>query len=159
MSFALSTPDVEWGSRDLGGMFAQPGCLRSPRFMKMWYEIVRFSNNAGEVLDEPDDGKWANATLGEYLKKRGCSDYFAQHYVIPMCAAIWSCSDADALAWPVKSLVRFWKNHHVSRAGFESARLCCPQDLRARLKTCRLDPRCPFIRLPLVLAAQVGGSC
>ena len=24
-----------------------------------------------------------------------------------------SCSDADALAWPVKSLVRFWKNHHL----------------------------------------------
>ena len=113
MSFALSTPDVEWGSRDLGGMFAQPGCLRSPRFMRMWFEIVRFSKNAGEVLDEAQAAEWEGATLGDYLTKRGYSDYFAQHYVIPMCAAIWSCSDADALAWPVRSLVRFWKNHHL----------------------------------------------
>jgi cyclopropane-fatty-acyl-phospholipid synthase len=113
MSFALSTPEVEWGSRDVAGMFAQPGCLRSPRFMRMWYEIVRFSNNAGEVLEDSAASKWDDVTLGDYLKKRGYSDYFAQHYVIPMCAAIWSCSDADALAWPVKSLVRFWKNHHL----------------------------------------------
>merc|ERR1719424_1233396 len=79
----------------------------------MWYEIVRFSNNAGEGLEDTAGSKWDDATLGDYLKKRGYSDYFAQHYVIPMCVAIWSCSDADALAWPVKSLVRFWKNHHL----------------------------------------------
>ena len=39
--------------RDVAGMFAQPGCLRSPRFMKMWYEIVRFSRGAAEVLEGP----------------------------------------------------------------------------------------------------------
>ena len=113
MSFALSTPSVEWGSRDLTGMFAQPGCLTSPKFLRMWYEIVRFSKNAEEVLDEANSDRWANATLRDYLDARGYSNFFAEHYVIPMCAAIWSCSDNDALAWPVISLVRFWKNHHL----------------------------------------------
>lgn len=131
MSFALSTPSVEWGSRDFGGMFAQPGCLTSPKFLRMWYEIVRFSNNAGEVIDGANADQWSGATLGAYLKKRGYSAFFSEHYVVPMCAAIWSCSDEDALAWPVQSLVRFWKNHHlldlverpVSRTRTELA--CC----------------------------------
>ena len=113
MSFALSTPSVEWGSLSLSGMFAQPGCLASPRFLRMWAEIVRFSKNATEVLEPSNEAVWAGKTLGDYLKKRGYSAFFADHYVVPMCAAIWSCSDDDALAWPIISLVRFWSNHHL----------------------------------------------
>ena len=30
-----------------------------------------------------------------------------------MCAAIWSCSDEDALAFPVTRLIAFWRNHHL----------------------------------------------
>lgn len=30
-----------------------------------------------------------------------------------MCGAIWSCSHAEALAFPVVSLIRFWCNHHL----------------------------------------------
>ena len=187
MSFALSTPTVEWGSLNgFAGMFAQPGSSTSPRFLRMWYEIIRFSKNASEVLDPANEAQWADKTLRDYLKKRGYSNFFAEHYVIPMCAqsrarclshaapvaaagvealrtrtnahtrahmcaralaltctharicictpspsdsrtvdtpaperpcgrcaAIWSCSDDDALAWPVISLVRFWANHHL----------------------------------------------
>ena len=71
MSFALSTPSVEWGSLSLSGMFAQPGCLASPRFLRMWAEIVRFSKNATEVLEPSNEAVWAGKTLGDYLKKRG----------------------------------------------------------------------------------------
>ena len=84
MSFALSTPTVEWGSLSLGGMFAQPGSARSPRFLKMWAEIIRFSKQATEVLDPANEAQWAGSTLRDYLDKRAYSQFFAEHYVVPM---------------------------------------------------------------------------
>ena len=33
--------------------------------------------------------------------------------MLPMCAAIWSCPNDAAMAFPVKTLVRFWVNHHL----------------------------------------------
>ena len=111
MSFALSTPEVEWGSRGLAAIFAQPGLWRSPKFLLMVWEVIAFGRQAPEVLS--GDAKWEGVSLGEYLKQRRYSAFFCTHYVTPMCAAIWSCSDADALAFPVVSMIRFWANHHL----------------------------------------------
>ena len=111
MSFALSTPEVEWGSRGLSAIFAQPGLWRSPKFLLMVWEVIAFGRQAPEVLS--GDAKWEGVSLGEYLKQRRYSAFFCTHYVTPMCAAIWSCSDADALAFPVVSMIRFWANHHL----------------------------------------------
>ena len=97
MSFALSTPEVEWGSRGLSAIFAQPGLWRSPKFLLMIWEVIAFGRQAPEVLS--GDAKWEGVSLGEYLKLRRYSAFFCTHYVTPMCAAIWSCSDADALAF------------------------------------------------------------
>ena len=33
---------------------------------------------------ESAEAIWANCTLGEYLRKRGYSKFFAEHYVVPM---------------------------------------------------------------------------
>ena len=112
MSFSLSTPEVEWGSRGLGGIFATPGSARSPRFFAMLAEVVRFSRGAEEVLAGT---AWEGASLGEYLRRRRYSSFFADHYIVPMCAAIWSCSHAEALAFPVVPLVRFWRHHPLLR--------------------------------------------
>jgi len=111
MSFALSTPEVEWGSRGLGAVFATPGSSTSPKFLTMLRDIVAFGRQAPEVLAPPE--KWEGVTLGQYLAKRRYSARFTEHYVVPMCAAIWSCSDAQALDFPVVPLVRFWANHHL----------------------------------------------
>ena len=97
MSFSLSTPEIEWGSLSLSGMFP-PTSRTSPRFLYMWAEIIRFSKNATEVLDPANESTWSNCTLKDYLTKRGYSEFFASHYVVPMCAAIWSCSDEVSVA-------------------------------------------------------------
>ena len=52
-------------------------------------------------------------TLGEYLARERYSVFFRENYVVPMCAAIWSCSDRDTMAFPVITLIRFWVNHHL----------------------------------------------
>ena len=109
MSFALSTPELEWGSRGLEGVFATPGSARSPRFLKMLGEVIRFGNACTEVLDDAET--WEGVSLGQYLSTRGYSPFFQTHYILPMCAAIWSCSHDGAMEYPVVPLVRFWKNH------------------------------------------------
>mmetsp|Transcript_20913 Transcript_20913/g.47922 ORF Transcript_20913/g.47922 Transcript_20913/m.47922 type:complete len:1441 (-) Transcript_20913:534-4856(-) len=110
MSFSLSTPSLEWGSRSLDSIFCEPGSVRSLSFLRMLREVVKFGGQAPEVLT---DAQFASMTLGEYLQFRRYSKFFKDHYVVPMCAAIWSCSNDDALAFPVVNLVHFWKNHHL----------------------------------------------
>jgi len=113
MSFSLSTTACEWGSRGLSGIFAQKKNACDLKFLNMIREITRFGREAVEVLDEGAKRTYEETTLGEYLAARGYSAYFQENYVVPMCAAIWSCSDKDAMAFPVRSLIRFWANHHL----------------------------------------------
>ena len=113
MSFALSTDDVEWGSLGLKAVFAQKKNLVSPSFLNMIREILKFGKRAPEVLDPSKSAKYESMTLGEYLTTNGYSKFFVDNYVVPMCAAIWSCSDRDTLAFPVTTLIRFWVNHHL----------------------------------------------
>jgi predicted NAD/FAD-binding protein/cyclopropane fatty-acyl-phospholipid synthase-like methyltransferase len=77
----------------------------------MLRDIVAFGRQAPEVLAE--SAAWEGVTLGQYLRKRRYSSRFTDHYVVPMCAAIWSCSDSQALEFPVVPLIRFWSNHHL----------------------------------------------
>ena len=52
MSFALSTPEVEWGSRGLSAVFAQPGLWRSPQFLRMLSDLTtEFSEAIGMSMD------------------------------------------------------------------------------------------------------------
>ena len=113
MSFALSTDDVEWGSLGLKAVFAQKKNLVSPSFLNMIREILKFGKRAPEVLDPSKSAKYESMTLGEYLTMIGYSKFFIDNYVVPMCAAIWSCSDRDTMAFPVTTLIRFWVNHHL----------------------------------------------
>lgn len=111
MSFALSTPTSEWGSRGLGAIFATPGSATSPAHWRMLRDVLAFGRQAPEVLRSPE--AWEGVTLGEYLARRRYSSEFVQRYVVPMTAAVWSCSDAQALEFPVVPLIRFWSNHHL----------------------------------------------
>ena len=43
-------------------------------------------DSAIEVLDPRSAEKWSTCTLGDYLRQRGYSGFFAEHYVVPMCA-------------------------------------------------------------------------
>ena len=52
-------------------------------------------------------------TTGAYLKHRGYSDFFTANYIAPMTAAVWSCSASSMMDFPIRTLVRFWKNHHL----------------------------------------------
>ncbi|BDA46075.1 probable cyclopropane-fatty-acyl-phospholipid synthase at C-terminar half [Coccomyxa sp. Obi] len=112
MSFGLSIDGgaLEWGSRGLGAIFAQRRNMFSPSFLRMVWDVIRFGREAQEVLKLK---KYAEHSLGQYIREKGYSRAFISHYLLPMCAAVWSVPNAQVMEFPVVMLVRFWANHHL----------------------------------------------
>lgn len=110
MSFAFAGRGVEWSSNFPQGVFAQKRNLLRPSFLRMLADIRRFNSQA---LADLDAGRLNGLTLGGYLRLRGFSQAFEQHYLLPMGAAIWSTSEGGMQAAPAESFVRFFANHSL----------------------------------------------
>lgn len=61
-----------------------------------------------QVLEPSAAAAFRDVTLAAYLETNGYSDAFRRHYLLPMCAAVWSVPNAQVLEFPVQMLVRFW---------------------------------------------------
>ena len=111
MSFAASIDGgrVEYAGTSLATMFAQPANLLRPRFHGMLRDILRFNTAARRLLREADGG--GGPALGHFLAEHGFGAAFRDWYLLPMAAAIWSCSARSMLAFPVRSLASFFDNH------------------------------------------------
>jgi predicted NAD/FAD-binding protein len=109
MSFGLSCErtGLEWGSRGLRSVFAQPANLVRPSFQRMLRDVLRFNREAPRLLEREGE----KVTLGDYLCGAGYSDAFVDHYVVPMGAAVWSSDPAKFLDIPAITFVRFFQNH------------------------------------------------
>ncbi|MDU9005362.1 NAD(P)/FAD-dependent oxidoreductase [Sedimentitalea todarodis] len=107
MSFGASIDDgrFEYGLTNLGSITAQKRNLLRPQYYKMIADILRFGKHA-EAAANSDD-----ITIGELVAKLGLGDSFRQHYLMPMCGAIWSTPVAEVDQFPARSLVRFFRNH------------------------------------------------
>jgi uncharacterized protein len=110
MSFAVSVGDgaLEWSGTNLLTLFGQPRNLLSPRFHRMWRDILRFNKQATAALES---GALEGLTLGDYLAAGRYSEQFRLDYLLPMGAAIWSAPMAEMLAFPARTFVRFFVNH------------------------------------------------
>ena len=108
MSFGMRCEEsgVEWASRGLRSVFAQPRNLVRPQFLRMLRDVLRFNRSAPALLEGPE-----KATLGEYLEGGGYSREFVDLYIVPMGAAIWSADPRSFLDFPAASFVRFFDNH------------------------------------------------
>ena len=110
MSFAVSLdqPDLEWAGSSLATVFGQKRNLLRPAFWRMLADIVRFNRHSVAWLEaHPDD----DLTLREFLKAGAYSDAFADWYLLPMGAAIWSCPAGQMQDYPLATFVRFCRNH------------------------------------------------
>ncbi|MGY8680088.1 FAD-dependent oxidoreductase [Bradyrhizobium sp. UFLA05-153] len=118
MSFAVSADGgrFEWrgGGNDWwstgAGLFAQPGNLLSPSYLRMLADIVRF--NRQSVADYHAGGL-AGLTLGEYFAQRRFSQRLLADYLAPMGAAIWSTPADEMLDFPAENFVAFFDNHRL----------------------------------------------
>jgi predicted NAD/FAD-binding protein len=110
MSFAASVDDgrVEYAGSDLNTLFAQRGNLVSPAYWGMLRDILRFNRDAKRSLLTGDA---EGLSLGAYLARGGYGARLADHYLLPMAAAIWSCPTATMRDFPATSFLHFFRNH------------------------------------------------
>jgi predicted NAD/FAD-binding protein len=114
MSFSVRSErrDFEYGSAGLNALFAQRRHLLSPRFHRMWRDVIRFYGEARELLSSGDEVR-----LDDYLRERGYSDAFVADHLLPLVGAVWSSNRAGAREFPARLLVRFFDHHGFLRAG------------------------------------------
>ena len=110
---------VEWGS-DISGLIARRQNLIDPSFWMMIKEMNRFNTEALAFLQElngdDEEGYSSQAsdeTLGAYLKRKNYVQSLIDYYIIPVCAAVWSCPREQVLDFPVYFILSFMKNHHL----------------------------------------------
>ncbi|TKB50596.1 FAD-dependent oxidoreductase [Ferrimonas sediminicola] len=111
MSFSVHNPanGLEYNGHNLDTLFAQRRNLLSIQFLTFLNEILRFNRLCKAQLRRGLIG--ADHTLGEFLRIHRFSDYFAQHYILPMGAAIWSSSLLGMRQFPLLFFVRFFDHH------------------------------------------------
>ena len=108
LGVSLDDGDLEYGSRGLGGILAQPSNLIRPRFLSMLRELVRFCRESSRDMA---DRTLAGLSLGDYLNVRGYSEPFQTDHLLPQAAAIWSSPVARARDYPAEAFIRFFDNH------------------------------------------------
>lgn len=110
MTFAVSleNPDLEWAGSNLATVFGQKRNLARPQFWAMLADILRFNRaSVAWLAGQPD----SDQTLRDFLAEGRYSGAFADWYLLPMAAAIWSCPTDQMLDMPVATFIRFCQNH------------------------------------------------
>ena len=111
MSFSVVNKDtgLEYNGHNLDTLFAQRRNIFRPKFWHLIRQIVRFNKACKQAYQEQDYNE--ALTLGEFLKQQSFSEFFAQHYILPMGAAIWSSSMEQMEQFQFKFFVQFFHNH------------------------------------------------
>ena len=108
MSFSVTVKDssFEYCGKGLNGIFSNRSNLVNFRFLKMFFDIIKFykkCDNLNKLNEE--------TTLGNYLKKEKVSKEFIDYHLIPMVSAIWSMPPYEANQMPLKFFLKFFQNH------------------------------------------------
>ena len=108
MSFSVSVKNTEFEycGKGLNGIFSNKINLFNPKFLKMFFEIIRFYKKCDGLNQFSEE-----MTLGEYLNKEKFSKEFINFHLIPMVSAIWSMPPYEANQMPINFFLKFFQNH------------------------------------------------
>ncbi len=108
MSFSVRNDAIglEYNGHNLNTLFAQRRNAVNPAFLGMIGDIIRFNRQVR--ADQTDDDR---RTIGDFLDDHRFGKLFADNYLLPMIAAIWSMGLDDVRAFPLRFFVRFFTNH------------------------------------------------
>lgn len=109
MSFSVQTESnaLEYNGASLNTLFAQRSNLLRPSFHRMIRDILRFNEQATNILGRDD----LQTSLADFLHAGNYSKGFVNHYLIPMGAAIWSAKPNGMFSMPASFVIRFFENH------------------------------------------------
>ena len=107
------------GARGAGGLFAAPGNIARPAFLRMLGEVPRFYRAARRLLAEPetDGAAGSGPSLGAFLTAGGFSRYFVDHFMMPLVCAVWSAGPQAGAQYPARYLFAFLDNHGMLAIG------------------------------------------
>jgi predicted NAD/FAD-binding protein len=111
LAISLDDGDLEYGSKSLASLFAQPSALLRPRFWSMLRDLNRFYRTAPGHLATLDPV----VSLSQYLRENGYGAALSQDHLLPMAAAIWSATIEGAGEHPAAAFIRFFENHDLLR--------------------------------------------
>ena len=108
MSFSVSLRNTmfEYCGKGLDGIFANRSNLFNLKFLRMFYDIIKFYKKC-DHFDKFDE----NITLGNFLEKEKLSKEFINYHLIPMVSAIWSMPPYEANQMPLNFFLKFFQNH------------------------------------------------
>jgi len=111
MSFSVKNvaTQLEYNGHNLDTLFAQRRNIFKPKFWRLISEILRFNKLCKKIYQEQSYEE--TLTLGDFLEQQGFSRYFAEHYILPMGAAIWSSSIENMAHFPLPFFLKFFNNH------------------------------------------------
>lgn len=98
---------LEYSGQSLNTLFAQRRNLLRPRFYRMVADILRFNREATRLVSDLA----GETTVGEFLQRHRFSAEFAEYYLLPMGAAIWSCPLGTFSQFPIRFIIDFYHNH------------------------------------------------
>ena len=109
MSFSVhhERDAFEYCGSSLNGLLAQRSCVLRPSFYRLVRDILRFFRDGSVTTPDVE----STATIRQFLAARNYSNEFAERYLLPMVAAIWSAEPRAALDMPITFLLRFFRNH------------------------------------------------
>ena len=112
MSFSLRCDHsgLEYHGSTMNRLFAQRRNLVRPRHYRMLLDILRFNRDANRALAERE-GELAEMSVAGFLARGGYGPELVNDYLLPMTAAIWSCSAQSIERYPSLYLLRFMANH------------------------------------------------
>lgn len=88
--------------------------LFKPDLIRMFFERPRFNRRA---LRDFQRGAIGSASLGDYCRALGITDFFFENYLAPLGAAIWSSPDLEVRNFPAATFITFFKNHAMLELG------------------------------------------
>ncbi len=114
MSFGVrcDRTGLEYAGTNLDTIFAQRRNLVRPRHYRLLAEILRFHRAGREAL-----ANGLRGTLKDFLDAHRLNDALAEHYLIPLTAAIWSTEPRRVLETPARFVLRFLDNHRLLGTG------------------------------------------
>lgn len=104
-SYRNDARDLEYSGSGLNELFAQRRNLVRPSYYRLLYDVVRFYRMAPELIESSS----RDMTLGEFFERESFSTLFEECHLLPMGAAIWSCTLDQIREFPLVPFLRFYQ--------------------------------------------------